>query len=269
MPMLPVTGGELYYEDGGDGDRAIVFAHGAGGNHMSWWQQVPHFSRRYRCITIDHRGFGQSLDHSGETMRAYRRDLEELLDHLGIASTAIVAQSMGGFTGMTFAGTHPERVWALVMANTFLGVGDEDLVARARKHWEGLSQIDPAGPAAEQTTMVGQRFKDEHPEGVFLYQQVRSATPRSTCPARTRSRTARSPSGTSRGSRRRYCSSPARRTGSYRSRSRPRRSSACAARASSVCRRLATRCTGRCPRCSTRASTRSSTRCCRARRRHP
>ena len=177
MPMLPVTGGELYYETRGEGDRAIVFAHGAGGNHMSWWQQVPHFSQRYRCVTIDHRGFGQSLDHSGETMRAYRRDLEELLDHLGIATTAIVAQSMGGFTGMTFAGTHPERVWALVMANTFLGVGDEGLMARVREHWASLVQIDPAGPAAEQTTMVGQRFKDEHPERLFLYQQVRSLNP--------------------------------------------------------------------------------------------
>ncbi len=177
MPMLDVTGGSLYYEDRGDGDRSIVFAHGAGGNHLSWWQQVPHFSQRYRCITIDHRGFGQSLDHSGETVGAYTRDLEELLDHLGVASTAIVAQSMGGFTGMSFAGKHPERVWALVMANTFLGVGDDDLVAQAREHWAGLAQIDPAGPAAEQTNMVGDRFKREHPERLFLYQQVRSLNP--------------------------------------------------------------------------------------------
>lgn len=177
MPMLDVTGGELYYEDRGDGDRAIVFAHGAGGNHLSWWQQVPHFSQRYRCITIDHRGFGQSLDHSGETIRAYPRDLEELLDHLGVESTAIIAQSMGGFTGMTFAGAHPERVWALVMANTFLGIGDEDLMVKAREHWAGLARLDPAVVPAEQTNMVGDRFKREHPERLFLYQQVRALNP--------------------------------------------------------------------------------------------
>ena len=177
MPTLDVTGGSLYYEERGEGERAIVFAHGAGGNHLSWWQQAPHFSRRYRCITIDHRGFGQSLDHSGESISAYTRDLEELLDHLGVESTAIIAQSMGGFTGMTFAGTHPERVWALVMANTFLGVGDEDLVVQAREHWAGLAQIDPGGPDAEQTNMVGERFKREHPDRLFLYQQVRSLNP--------------------------------------------------------------------------------------------
>ena len=211
MPMLPVTGGELYYEVHGEGDRAIVFAHGAGGSHLSWWQQVPHFSRRYRCITLDHRGFGQSLDHSGETMAAYRRDLEELLDHLGIESTAIIAQSMGGFTGMTFAGTHPERVWALVMANTFLGVGDEALVARAREHWEGLTQIDPAGAAADQTTMVGQRYKEEHPDGVFLYQQLRALNPPLDLPNTYSIEDGAIPAGTSRTSHAstcRCCSSP-------------------------------------------------------------
>ena len=40
---------------------AMVFAHGRGGNHMSWWQQVARFSGDYRCITFDHRGWGQSL----------------------------------------------------------------------------------------------------------------------------------------------------------------------------------------------------------------
>ena len=84
---------------------------------------------------------------------------------------------MGGFTGMTFAARHPERVWALVMANTFLGVGDEDLMARAREHWAGLAQVDPAASAAEQTVMVGDRFRREHPDRLFLYQQVRALNP--------------------------------------------------------------------------------------------
>ena len=50
---------KIYYETYGDGP-ALVFAHGAGGNASSWWQQVPHFAERYRVITFDHRGFGRS-----------------------------------------------------------------------------------------------------------------------------------------------------------------------------------------------------------------
>jgi pimeloyl-ACP methyl ester carboxylesterase len=177
MPTVSLTGSELYYEARGDGDATLVFAHGAGGNHLSWWQQIPYFAQRYRCVTIDHRGFGQSSDDSGESISAYRRDLEELLDHLGVESVAIIGQSMGGFTAMSFAGAHPDRTWAVVMANTFLGVGDEGLVAKARQHWESLDQIDPASTAAEQTVMVGPRYKREHREGLFLYQQLRALNP--------------------------------------------------------------------------------------------
>ena len=54
MPKAPVNGIDLYYEShGSDSAPTIVFAHGRGGNHMSWWQQVAAFSGEYRCITFD------------------------------------------------------------------------------------------------------------------------------------------------------------------------------------------------------------------------
>ena len=39
---------------------ALIFAHGLGGNHLSWWQQVAHFAPRYTCVTFAHRGFAPS-----------------------------------------------------------------------------------------------------------------------------------------------------------------------------------------------------------------
>ena len=84
MPKTQVNGIDLYYEVHGDGP-AIVFAHGAGGNHLSWWQQVPVFARQYRCVTFDHRGFGQSPDiPNGPGSQAFVEDLNQLLDHLKI-----------------------------------------------------------------------------------------------------------------------------------------------------------------------------------------
>ena len=47
---------KLYYEVHGEGP-AVVFAHGGGGNHLSWWQQVPAFSEHYKCITQIERFF--------------------------------------------------------------------------------------------------------------------------------------------------------------------------------------------------------------------
>ena len=43
MPRVPVNGIQIDYQEFGEG-QAIVFCHGAGGNLLSWWQQIPHFS---------------------------------------------------------------------------------------------------------------------------------------------------------------------------------------------------------------------------------
>ena len=64
MPFLERDGARLYYETHGAGP-ALVFAHGLGGGHLSWWQQVPHFRDRYTCVVFDHRGFGLSTESPG------------------------------------------------------------------------------------------------------------------------------------------------------------------------------------------------------------
>lgn len=87
---------DFYFETHGEGP-AVVFAHGAGGTHMSWWQQVPVLSPHYKCITIDHRTFGYSRDPVGGPGRhAFVQDLKGLLDQLGIQKVSLVGQSMGG-----------------------------------------------------------------------------------------------------------------------------------------------------------------------------
>ena len=53
MPHVDATRARIYYEVHGDGP-AIVFAHGAGGNAASWWQQIAHYVER---------PFGQDDDH--------------------------------------------------------------------------------------------------------------------------------------------------------------------------------------------------------------
>ncbi len=66
MPKAQINGTELYYESHGeDSAPAIIFAHGRGGNHMSWWQQVAAFSAEHRCVTFDHRGWGASIAEYG------------------------------------------------------------------------------------------------------------------------------------------------------------------------------------------------------------
>ena len=47
MPYANVNAARIFYEQHGSGEDLILL-HGAGGNHLSWWQQVSAFSRDYR-----------------------------------------------------------------------------------------------------------------------------------------------------------------------------------------------------------------------------
>jgi pimeloyl-ACP methyl ester carboxylesterase len=129
MPQAKINGIDLYYETHGQGP-AIVFAHGGGGSHMSWWQQVPAFSKSYQCVTFDHRGFGISREMpDGPGAASFVEDLRGLLDHLGIDQAAVVGQSMGGWTVLGFAATYPHRTRALVLCDTTAGLDDPEVRA--------------------------------------------------------------------------------------------------------------------------------------------
>jgi 3-oxoadipate enol-lactonase len=170
MPFAAVNGIQLYYESHGSGP-AIVFAHGRGGNHLSWWQQVPFFSGRYRCITIDHREFGQSREVPGGAGRAaFAGDLHGLLDHLDIPAAYLVGQSMGGGTCLGYAIAHPERVMGLVLADTTGSIVEERLLADFRRRAPQLPQS-----SIERAISAGFRRRD--PAKAFLYAQIGALSP--------------------------------------------------------------------------------------------
>ena len=147
----------------------MVFAHGAGGNHLSWWQQVPAFSDRYHCVTFDHRGFGQSLVPTDAPGRdAFVEDLRGLLDHLSIDKAFLVAQSMGGLTCLGFALAYPQRTLGLVLADTTGGIGEPEVVdvIRRRDYPDDL-MLRALGPG----------FPDSEPAKAFLYTQINGMNP--------------------------------------------------------------------------------------------
>jgi 3-oxoadipate enol-lactonase len=169
MAFMTKDGFRLYYEDTGGNLPAILFLHGAGGNHLSWWQQVPVFAEEYRCITADQRGFGQSPDvPGGPGPAALATDALALLDHLGIGRAAIVAQSMGGWAAVGAAVRAPERFWAIVLANT-VGNLTNDAIATVRQR---LAAASPPRPAELWHAAIGPTFRKEHPVRSFLYAQI-------------------------------------------------------------------------------------------------
>ncbi len=182
MTFAPLNGIELYYELHGPAigtAPVIVFAHGAGGSHLSWWQQVPHFRDRFTCLTIDHRGYGQSTDlpalPSGVAPggASFIEDLRALLDHLSIPKANLVAQSMGGWTCLGFAVKYPERVEKLVMADTYGGLtGPAISAAQAVAASLPRPELPPGIHFG-----AGAGMAKEQPALAFLYGQMEALNP--------------------------------------------------------------------------------------------
>jgi len=169
MAFMTQNGFRLYYEDTGGDAPTVVFLHGAGGNHLSWWQQVPVFAEEYRCVTMDQRGFGQSPDVSGGPgPTALATDAIALLDHLGIVRAALVAQSMGGWAAVGAAVRAPERFWAIVMANTVGNLTNPKIAALRQK----LAAASPPRPAVLWHGALGATFRKTQPVRTFLYAEL-------------------------------------------------------------------------------------------------
>lgn len=169
MATLRIDGFELYYEVHGEG-FPLVCAHGIGGNHASWYNQIPAFAPQYRLVLFDHRGFGNSRDAANGPGRSrFVADLAALLDHLEIRKAALIAQSMGGGTCSGFTVKYPERVSALIMADTIIGLklppALQQLAAAVNKATENLTQKE---------RVLGPSFIRREPALSELYVQLAS-----------------------------------------------------------------------------------------------
>lgn len=171
MPMAPVSGIKLHYEETGTG-TPLVFVHEFAGDARSWLAQVRFFARRYRCITFNARGYPPSdlpEDPAAYSQQHAVDDIKGILDHLGIAKAHICGLSMGGYATLIFGLTYPNRALSLTVAGCGYGSvaadraafrQDSELVAR-RFETEGMAAVAEfysRGPARVQ-------FIDKDPTG--------------------------------------------------------------------------------------------------------
>jgi len=132
MPHLQVNGARLYYEECGQGP-AIVFVHGLLFNGRMFSAQVEALSPRFRCITVDLRGHGQSeVTREGYDMDTLTDDVIALARALGATPFHFVGLSMGGFIGMRIAARHPELVRSLSLLDTSAGPEPHKTIPRYR-----------------------------------------------------------------------------------------------------------------------------------------
>lgn len=109
---------ELAFTDEGKG-TPIVFVHAFPFGKAMWEPQGKALSKQFRVVAVDLRGHGESdAPLWFYTMEQFADDLKGLLDHLSLSQAVMAGLSMGGYVLFAFYRKYPDRVKALILADT-------------------------------------------------------------------------------------------------------------------------------------------------------
>lgn len=133
MPYIIANDIKLFYDDTGGDGPVVVFSHGLLMNRDMFAPQIARLRTRYRCISWDERGFGNT----GPVDKAFTywtsaQDVLALLSALKIEKATLAGLSQGGFLSMRAALLAPERVSGLVLLATRSGVDDAQTIDNFR-----------------------------------------------------------------------------------------------------------------------------------------
>jgi 3-oxoadipate enol-lactonase len=124
MSSIKISGVNVAYHDTGAPEGVpdaptVMFGHGLLFGGWMFRAQVESLRDRYRCVTIDWRGQGESqAARDGYDMDTLTSDAAELITRLGVAPVHWVGLSMGGFVGQRLAARHGELIRSLTLLDT-------------------------------------------------------------------------------------------------------------------------------------------------------
>ncbi|MEM0359016.1 MAG: alpha/beta hydrolase [Candidatus Hadarchaeales archaeon] len=142
MPFAEVGGIKIFYEKVGNG-FPVYLLHGAVLTHSLWKPQLEVLKERYTAIAPDLPGHGKSNPISSDepSIRGYSEVVAGLMDYLGTKEAVVVGHSMGGAVALQFTLDHPEKVRALILANTGAKLGVSPLLLQVlRENFRGAME---------------------------------------------------------------------------------------------------------------------------------
>ena len=113
--------GKMHYIDEGEGEP-IVFVHGTPTWSFLYRNYIKFLSTKYRCLAIDHLGFGLSdkpKDFIGNS-EAHSKNFSRWIDTLKLKRFTLVVHDFGGPIALPYAISNPEKVSNIVLFNTWL-----------------------------------------------------------------------------------------------------------------------------------------------------
>jgi pimeloyl-ACP methyl ester carboxylesterase len=122
--VVETRSGRTGYIQAGSGPPLILL-HGLGTSSETWGPTIQALAERFTVVAPDLAGHGKS---SGKPLRGsvepLVQALDDLCEHVGLETAAVVGHSLGGLVAIRFALKHPNRVTHLVLVDAG-GIGKE------------------------------------------------------------------------------------------------------------------------------------------------
>lgn len=133
MPKIEINGVLIHYQIRGKGSETIVFAHGLLWSEKIFENQIDALQDRYRCISFDFRGQGQTaVTGAGYDLETLYADTVSLMEALEAVPCHFVGVSMGGMVGLRIAARRPELIKSLALFATSADAEPEENKKRYR-----------------------------------------------------------------------------------------------------------------------------------------
>lgn len=165
---------DVHYEEAGQG-FPLIWCHEFGGDFRSWEPQVRYFSRRYRVVTWNYRGFPPSevpKDPAAYSVEILVEDLRGLMTHLDIPRAHVAGLSMGGGVALNFGIRYPQLAASLIIAGAGSGTVDrENYLKNAERNaalYEREGAVAKQRNVADAPTRKGFASKDPRGWAEFL-----------------------------------------------------------------------------------------------------
>lgn len=151
MSSVIIQGAEHSYrltspsQSNGKSSFTIAFLHGWMLSQAYWQPLISHLQADFSCLSYDLRGFGHSQlgDRDDYSLVSYARDLELLLDHLGINQVWLVGHSLGGAIALWAANLLGDRVLGVVCLNAGGGIYIKEEFEKFRTAGKILLKLRP------------------------------------------------------------------------------------------------------------------------------
>ncbi|MGY3215352.1 alpha/beta fold hydrolase [Mucilaginibacter sp. HD30] len=140
--VISNNGVNIAYTDTGRSDTTILFIHGWAINKGYWANQVSYFGKKYRVVTMDLPGFGQSGKNRDKwDTKTYGSDVNAVVSKLSLKNVILVGHSMSGDIALQAAAENPTSILGLVGIDNFKNVGEPQSPNAAKEYAAAIAEM--------------------------------------------------------------------------------------------------------------------------------